>query len=367
MTIDIPRATRILQEALLRDLGDEVDLIFLCGSQLTGATHRYSDLDLLFVPVHESTAHSITVMVNDVMIDFYSMHWSSLERMASFDDVANTVLLQSQIVYQRTAESGTRFLSLPDRLAELQRPTARPHMVRKALDIFQQTGYSYYLLCEQATRGHGLSCMQQARDILNRVVHSLCVCNQACVDSRRLDQVLALPKLPEGFAETVDRVTRSSDCDELMAACDALVRSTRELLHDEQRQVLIGAKGFPTVCDSAYPELKGALQHIMLACERRDRYGMGLTSLYHELMIHTSRALTGVEYSRFNCIADYEQDLGALGFPDLLGPLIDEDFDLLQQRCTAFDLRMQEFLTERSVPLNSFASLDELQEHLGVG
>jgi hypothetical protein len=36
-------------------------------------------------------------------------------------------------------------------------------------------------------------------------LHCLAVCNQACIDTRKIGQVLALPKLPVSFAETVDR------------------------------------------------------------------------------------------------------------------------------------------------------------------
>ena len=131
MTIDISRTTEILKEALLRDLGDEVDLIFLCGSYLKGTTHKYSDLDLLYVPVHESTWHSITVLVDDIMIDFYPMHWPRLEEMANFDNVGSSVLLKSQIVYQRSEDVAERFRALPERLCALQQPDARPAMLRR--------------------------------------------------------------------------------------------------------------------------------------------------------------------------------------------------------------------------------------------
>ena len=38
MSVDIDRTIEILKDALLRDLGDEVDLIFRYGSFLKGAT-----------------------------------------------------------------------------------------------------------------------------------------------------------------------------------------------------------------------------------------------------------------------------------------------------------------------------------------
>ena len=102
----------------------------------------------------------------------------------------------------------------------------------------------------------------------------------------------------------------------------------------------------------------------MLACERQDTFHFTLMSLYHELMIHMAQAFTGIEYSSFNSLADYEQDLVAFGFPDLLPYVVAGDFAGLHRQCQAFDQRLRQFLTEYSVPLNAFATLDELQQYL---
>ena len=364
MTIDISRATELLKDALLRDLGDEVDLVFRYGSYVGGTAHKYSDLDISYVPVHESTWNSITVLVSDVLIDLYPMHWPQLERMANFDDLSCTVLLKSQIVYQRSEAAAERFQALPARLRELQQPDARPAMLTKAQRIFQGLGYQHYLLRHQAAVGHQLSCLHHGRNILAGVLHCLMVCNQVCIDTRKLDQMLALPRLPVGFADTVDRVTKATDPDELLSACEVLMRTTRDLLLSEQQVFQRSETAFPAVFDAAYPELKGDLQHLMLACERRDMLNLNLMSVYHELMVHLGRALTGIEYSGFNSLAEYEQDLVALGFPDLWPCLVAEDLEGLHRQCQVFDRRLQQFLTEHSVALNAFATLDELQEYL---
>jgi hypothetical protein len=366
MAVDISRTIEMLKEALLRDLRDEVDLIFRYGSYLKGTVHKYSDLDISYVPAHESTWDSITVLVDDIMIDFYPIHWSQLELMANFDDISCTVLLESQIVYQRSETVAERFRALPARLRTLQQPDARPAMLRKAQEIFQGIGYQYYLLRQQATVGHQLSCLQHARNILTGVLHCVMVCNQACIDTRKLAQVLALPKLPVGFSETVDRVTKATDPGELLSACETLLHTTRDLLLTEQQEVQRNETTFPAVFDAAYPELKGDLQHLMLACARQDMFNFNLMSLYHELMVHMAQAFTGIEYSSFNSLAEYEQDLVALGFPDLMPYVVARDFAELYRQCRAFDQCLQQFLTEHSVLLNAFATLDELQEYLGV-
>jgi len=362
--VDTSRLVETVTDALLRDLGQEVDLIFRYGSMLKGTTHAYSDLDISYTPRHESTWRHITVLVDEMMVDLYPIHWSKLEQMAEFDDISSTVLLQNEVIYQRSQDVGERFRALPAKLFALQQPDARPAMLSKAQAIFQRSGYQYYLLRQGMVDGDQLACMHQARNILQVVLHCLAVVNQACIDTRKRDQVFALPMLPEGFAATIDRVINATDPREVLAACELLLGSTRALLLVEQQAVQHNDASFPAVFDSAYPELKGDLQHLMLACERQDFFGSTLMSLYHELMIHMAKATTGVEYSDFNSLAEYEQDLTAMGFPELLPFVVAGDFEGLHRQCRAFDLCLQNYLSKHAVPLNAFPSIDALQAHL---
>lgn len=355
-----------LTAALLRRLGDEVDLIFRYGSQLTGATNRYSDVDISYVPVHEDTWESITVLVNDTLFDLYPMHWSKLERMAAFREASASVLLNHRVIYSRTEAAAQRMQTLAEQLRSLQEPAARPEMIRCALEIFQSTGYDYTLLREQVGAGHGAGSLKQAQAIFRTVLHCLAVLNQACVDTRKLAQVLALPRLPLDFAATAGRMVDATEPRDLLAAADALLHTTRALLLAEQRQHLRHTTTFPAAFDAAYPELKRDLQGVMLACERQDMFALrtSLFSLLHEMSLAIAQVGTGVAYSRFNGLADYEQDLASLGFPALLPYVESRDFAALHRQCLAFDRRLKQFLAERSVQLNAFASLDELRDFL---
>lgn len=364
MAPDLVLASEMMQDALLRELGDEVELIIYFGSHFRNEMHKYSDLDICYIPLNESTWDHITVLVEDTLIDLFAIHWSQFEQMADFGHVNCTVLMNSQIVYQRSEEAAKRFQALRARLRALQQPEARPAMLRKAQEIFQQTGYQQYLLRQQATRGHQLASMQHAQNILKTVLHTLAVYNQACIDTRKLDQVLALPKLPEDFAETVGGMMNTADPAQLLPTAERLMQTTRDLLLAEQALVQRSERTFLEVFNGAYPELKGDIQHLMLACERGDTFNFNLLSLYHELMIHMAWAFSGIAYSEFNSIAEYEQDLAAMGFPELLPYVEAGDFAGLYKQCRLFDRHLQEFLTEHDVALNSFATLNELQEYL---
>jgi hypothetical protein len=298
------------------------------------------------------------------MVDLYAIHWSRLQEMARFENGFNTILRDSKIVYARNDEARDRFLDLRDELGHNQQPEARPAMLRTALELFQKMGYKYYLLRQGAEKGHRLATMQQAQTILADILHILAVVNQTPLDTRKLDQVYALPKQPAGLAGAIASIMGTTEPHQLLLAVEILMAKTRTLLLEEQAAVLRRQRPLSDTLEAAYPELKGDIQHLILACERQDPYNFNLVSLLHELQIHMALALDGVDYSDFNSLVEYEQDLADLGFPDLLPYVTAGDYAGLARQCRRFDQRLRQFLRENGVPLNEFADLDELQVYL---
>lgn len=358
------QAIALVSEALLRDLGDDVDIIFRFGSTTKGTTHRYSDVDLAYVPAGPSVSGSITVLVQETLLDLFPLPWSRLESWAEFDDMRGTVILEGELLFARDEAAAIRWQGLADRMRALMSPAARPEMVAKALTIFQRTGYHFYLVGEQAAAGNQLATLFHAKAIRDTVAHCVAVVNQTAADTRKLPQLLALARQPDAFGPNLRRLQSATDPAELLAASESLLRTTRAWLLAEQRVVQGRPSSFPAVFGSVYPELKADLQHIMLAAEEEHAAGLDIMSFYHELMIHIGWATTGIGYGSFNSLADYEQDLVALGFPALL-PFVEQgDFAGLRVACEHFDTRLQAYLVERGVALNQFDSLEALAAHL---
>lgn len=364
MITDESRAIDIVTSALLHDLESEVDIIFRFGSVTRGTTHRYSDLDVAYVPAHESTWKSITVLVDDTLLDLFPMHWPWLERLATFEDVRCSIILEGEIIYARDEATAARWQGLRERLKASLEPDKREEMLSKAQTTFQKAAYPYYLLRQMVAERNQIACLYHARTIRDTVLHSVVLANQRVIDTRKLEQLRSLPRRPVDFETNLRWISDATDPDDILAATEALMASTRAMLVAEQAEVQRESRPFAEVLDSAYPELRGDILHIVLACDRQDMYGSTLTSLYHELMIHMARALTGIQYSSFNSLAEYEQDLEALGFPALLPYLEARDYEGLRAACGRFDERLRSYLTEQRVGLNAFASLDELEAWL---
>lgn len=367
MIEDVERVPRLLTAALLRDLGDEVDLVFRYGSRVRGsAIHRYSDVDISYVPVHEETSHALTVIVGQTMCDLYPITWGKLERMAELDDPSASILLAARVTHRRSDASAERFERIQARLRENLLPPARPRMLARAFQLFEQSGYSHYLLGVQATRGHRFACLFHGRQIIAGVLHAVAVANQRCVDTRRIDEVVGLERLPDRFGELIRAATTATSPAEVLAACEELLGATRDFLLAEQREVHRGEASFGDALDAAYPELMGDLHHAMVAAEESDPWRLTVVPLSHELMVHIAQARTGVEYSSFNSPPEYEQDLGALGFPDLVGRALALDFEGVRHDAPAFGERLRSYLLEHGVELNAFETADELREFLDL-
>lgn len=357
-----------IQQALLDRLGEEVDLVFQYGSILTDRTHRFSDVDASYVPRHESTGECITVLVEDILFDLYPLHWSTLESMAEWTDWRGTILRNYLVTYSRNAEATERLRRLAARHRELGEPEHRPEMVRKALSVFARTGKELYELARAVEASDFPSARHHGQRVFDHLVHALALCNQTPVDTRKIDEIADLARLPEGFPSSVDRFLSATGAAEILSTARDLSDATRALLLEEQRDTLKDERSLAEILATGYTELKADLQRILIACEMQDKLcaTAKCVTLLHELSYHLAVAADGVAYSDFNSPSDYRIELAELGFPELLEPAARGEFAELSRRALAFDRHMRDVLTAGSVGLFEYDSLEELEEELEV-
>lgn len=363
------RIARAIIDELVARLGDEVELVFRYGSFVRGDGHRWSDVDMSYVPRDPSRGDSITVLVDDILYDLYPLHWETLARMAEWDDWRATILHDYEIVYEADARAAERFHRLAERHAELERPEARPAMVAKALAAFERVGYDVYLLERSAKREDIEAAHRHVSQVVQTVLHALVLLNQSRADTRRLEQMAALADAPRGLTAMVGRIVAARTCGELEAATHELLERTREVLLRAQARHLRVSADYAERLNAAYPELRADLQRVIIACERGDAYAAHtkLVSFLHELHVHLAQVEHGVAFGAFNTPSEYRHPLRERGFPDPTPALVAGRFADLAELCVAFDRRLRDYLGELGVGLNSFESLDELQVALREG
>jgi hypothetical protein len=105
-----------------------------------------------YVPVHNSTWESITVLLDDVLYDLYPIHRPALERMAEWMDWWGSILGHCRMVYTRTDQARGRFDRLTERYRRLLASEERSHIIATALRLFEQIGWEYYQLTRAADR-----------------------------------------------------------------------------------------------------------------------------------------------------------------------------------------------------------------------
>ncbi|MEZ4635547.1 MAG: hypothetical protein R2856_11375 [Caldilineaceae bacterium] len=69
-------------------------------------------IDISYVPTHDTTHSSITVLVDDVLVDLYPIRWSWLTQMADFATVNATILLRAGIVPEGLNRTSTCWLAV---------------------------------------------------------------------------------------------------------------------------------------------------------------------------------------------------------------------------------------------------------------
>lgn len=360
---DIWLAANAIIASAHQQLGDKIALIVHTGSRLRGTHTAYSDLDLYYVPSVETAAHC-TVLYAGTPIDFFPISWARLERFANYDQPLTSLIADAQVIYARSAADLARFEQLQTRIAELQLPAQRLLMVNKAIALFKQTGYHYYLLDVECAADATFAWQREAWEIVKLSLQALAVMNQTFYHTdcgKNLAEVLALPKRPAQIAELLESIVQSTDYTTVKGAVQTLLHETKQLLAAEH-QALVTPAPFAEQFNAYYPEIREQVNKILAACTRQDpqRALAAILQIQNEVADFLSRSTDGRSTAEVGSYSDYSTAYQALGLPDLLAYLHLQDYPGLCHAAETFDAQIQALLTHHGVALNTIATPDEL-------
>lgn len=94
---------------------EDIDLVIVYGSYVTGVANPFSDIDFCFVPNTE-TAYDLmhTFIMHDIGYDLWPMHWARLEGFSDFKESMVSILLDCQVVFARNQTCIDRFRKLQE-------------------------------------------------------------------------------------------------------------------------------------------------------------------------------------------------------------------------------------------------------------
>ncbi len=209
---------------------DSLAMIGVYGSFQTGDTHPKSDLDLMILINDEKGFQLSRAFIQDdlgVGHDLYCTTWESLREDAAYPDPHIKKLMDAEIVYC----ADERYL---DEL-ELLRAKARAILeapfslddYRKAEEQFKEARVCY---ADAMTKDGLPGIRYSAGGFLYYIENAYAMLNKRYFQygvKRRLEELSAMPKRPDGLIEMIEAVAEANTPDALKAALTELTRESK--------------------------------------------------------------------------------------------------------------------------------------------
>lgn len=367
-TFDIGRVTAAMSAALVRELGDEVELVIHYGSTVRGNAGAASDVDLCWVPAHEDSWQSVTIEVDDTLVDLFAVHWSRLEAMAELRDPFGTILEQRRVLYAKDPAARERLDALTARLASMREAGRRKELLERAFGIFRTAGYPLYQLRRSAARGELLGALHAAVTLDETLSHCLLALNQKSVDTRKDADMATLEKLPKDYFTLRRRLVISRAPAEIEEAAGALMESVREALASEQREVCAEPADFKAIAgEGGIAEHNNDFRHAARAASTGDirELTRSLSKALWELRYHVGQAYSGRWFDAMNSLDELTAELPGLRVGPLGDALVKADAAACERECERLIADLKALYASRACPTNCFDDVDELEAWLG--
>jgi predicted nucleotidyltransferase len=369
---DVFEVAKVLVSHAVENYGQKVDLIAYYGSRPRGDAREDSDLDIFYTPADgKNPPIGRTFLLCGRLFDFWAIKWETLEGFASGRirgwAFAPALVHYANTLYVRSPEAASRLQRLKKQILALQKPEARPQMIKRSLKAFTEVLVHLGNL-RLATSDADLANVKHAAwKVVQSIWECLALANQVFFDrglGSAVEEVQKLEHRPQGIVQLISTICSSSEPDQVLTACERLTLSTRQILRGLQKS--IPAK--TTVQErfqQVYPEMRDKAVKLLAACERGDHVAAGAEAwnLQDDVTMMLSQTRQGADHSDFNLYSEFASAYRELALPDLMefssGPL-----DELAGQTTLFDERLRWWLREQSVDLCEYRTLEELRESL---
>lgn len=366
-SFDIDRVAGAMTEALVRELGDEVELVIHYGSTVRGNAGAASDVDLCWVPAHEDCWRSITIEVDDTLVDLFAVHWSRLEAMAELRDPFGTILERKRVLYAKDEAARERLDGLTARLASMRDAGMRKELLERAFGIFRSAGYPLYQARRSCARGELVGALHAAATLEETLSHCLLALNRRSVDTRKDDDMASLEKLPEHYLALRKELLCARTPTKLDEAAVALMESVREALSAEQRELCAEPADFKAIAgEGGIAEHNNDFRHAARAAATGDARELtrSLVKALWELRYHVGQAFNGRWFDAMNSLDELTAELPGLRVGPLQEALVKADAGACERECVRLIADLKALYASRSCPTKCFDGIDELEAWL---
>ncbi len=369
---DVFEVANLLVEDAVRIYGGEIDIIAYSGSHARGEARDDSDLDLFYVPADgKKPPIGRTFLLEGVLFDFWAIPWSTMEGFATGHirgwSFAPGLIHHTKILHARTDQQSARLAALQQQILDLQKPEARPKMVRRALRNFGSAMVHLANLRLAVLDGNLTDVRYAGWQVIQSVWECLALSNQVFFErglAKGLGEAAKFKDKPERLGDCIATITTSADFSRILAAGEELVFSTRRILRRIQ-QTIPASTTVSEQFRQLYPEVKDKVGKLLAACARGDSVAAHAEALHlqREVALTLHATEQGAGGDDFNLYSELEGPYSALQLPDLIASC-SGSLQELAAEAGRFDEKLRLTLSDQSVDLCEFKSLDELAESL---
>jgi hypothetical protein len=369
---DVFTVAKLLMDNAIKNYGQEVDIIAYSGSYARGEARDDSDLDIFYIPADgKNPPIGRTFLLDGILFDFWAINWKTMEGFATGRirswAFAPALVHHAKILHARSDDQAARLEGLKRQIRDLQKPEARPQMIRRALRNFGYVMGHVANLRLALDAGNLTDIRYAGWKVVKSTWECLALANQVFFDrglAKALSESEKFKDKPTELDHLIETITTSPDPSQILGASELLAMNTRQVLYQVQKSIPSDSTVYEQF-QQVYPEMRDTVAKLLAACERGDAVVAHAEAmlLQHDVTLTLNRTTDGIGDSDFNLYSELAAVFRELQFPDLL-KFASSSLQELSEQAKLFDERLRWFLREHSVDLCEFKTLDEIEQSL---
>lgn len=349
-----------------------VALVLAYGSHARGTQRPDSDFDVLFVVDEpEAVPLAVSFVLDGRPCDFWPVRWVFLENIANAHGgrpwgVAASLLADAKVLWARSDADEARLQELKERVASYSASSSAAATAELADiaydDVVGALGLVHLASAGDDIQGARVAGWRLVKASLNVVALLERTYFTSSVGAY-VAQAAQFSSAPEDLENLCRAVVEAHGTDSLAGAADRLAIAVGEEI---RRRRSSDATPNENTFRDVYSEVHEHCIKITRACSEGD--GLTASAEAHELeweiasMFHRHRFGTNPGIAeRSDALMRAYLDAG---MPDLIGPAVEGNLAGLSQAATELDRQLADWLNARAIPVNDFASIDELRSVL---
>lgn len=328
-----------------KDYQDDIDLIVVYGSYITGNANPYSDVDFYFVPKTDRAFEMCTTFIIDgIGYDFWPIGWERLKGFADFSETFVSLLGEGVVVYARTIDCEEQFLNLQLQMKENMSKEDNGHLMWRIDGVIEKAKAAYYNLTDDGLLADGARTI--GLKVYSELLNAVAYLNGLYVKKGNERFHLELERfkiVPHGFGDGFNALLELDDVTSIRNLVKEAIGKTETIIRDVRTQKPFDAKEALQGC---FEELKSTYNKIYHGIEIADmtKCFFGADGVDRE-----SKDLLGPLYK-------------AYPFPILTSCL--ESFEQLHKYTKVHEALWRQVLKEHGVKVNEFDKLKNFESFM---